>query len=218
MRNAVFILGQFLQPGVWEDVMWGDPRNGLLGEIPYGLRVAHNFRATHVFVCSAVPTHGGRKYSPDAKEFALEHMSEVQFGRRFVEGLIQIENVQNTVEEIHQADRVCKEHSIDNLFIVTTPKCASRALRDELHRKQTQGMFKGVDVFLSGSDVDFPDAKIGDVAIVEPAHRHDVARTNAHKLAAATVDLSRATSPEVYKELCNEWRTLLTKYGATIND
>jgi len=38
MRTAILIHGHFLPLSIWEEVMWGNPKEGLWGVIPKGIQ------------------------------------------------------------------------------------------------------------------------------------------------------------------------------------
>ncbi len=153
--------------------MWGNPTEGRFGVISKALGLAISESAYGIYVCSGIPKIGGREFSPDAKEFMEGRINEiVDYGK--LKQCIRIQNneSQTTREEVIAASPWFEALGIERVICVTVPKHAPRALQEILVHQRT-GAFHRMEIMMVTSDIDFPNATIEDVAILEAPHRHD---------------------------------------------
>ncbi len=174
--------------------------------------------ASLLYLCSGIPTTGGREFSPDVSDYILCHKHELPPSLRlslsFDPKVVQDDEAQNTSLEIENAATVLQKHGIEQVIAVTAPKHLPRVSKEFFLAKE-RGLFPGIDILTTASDVDFPEVKLADVAIIEPSHRHDVPATLAHACANATVRLMMQ-GKKVFGPYETEWRELLAKYGQTV--
>jgi hypothetical protein len=195
-KTAVLIHGHFLTPDVWPRVMWGDPRNGKFGVLPKGMKLAQELVADVVYIGNGVPNVGGREFNPDMAEYLERRKLEIGLGDYSPE--IHFDgSVQTTADEIANAAVVFRSHKIQEIYLVTAPKHAFRAHQLALVAKD-KGSFPGMSIFATASDIDFPGTSAGTVAIIEAAHRHDIAKWNLWKYAAALLGVLKLPETETF--------------------
>lgn len=224
MRTAILIHGHFLPSYVWKEVMWGTPKEGLLGVLPKGIQLAEREHADFIFWCSGIPVQGGRDISPNALEFATARGNELLecegMGGLDISKLVQKsvldEAVPNTREEIAHAAIEFKKRDIERVFLVSPPKHIFRAHQEALAH-QAAGHMENIEIFAVASDIDFPNTTAGQVAIIEPPHRRDQPLWQTHKYARAVIDISRRNNATAFAAFLKEWGTLLEKYHIDVS-
>ncbi len=219
MKKAVLIHAQFLLPSIWESVMWGDPSCGTYGVIPKGLQLAERFEVDLIYLCSGIPIKGGREFSPSVGDFIATHSwnlpPSLRVSSTFNPKIVQDDEAQNTCEEIVNAASVFHLNDIEQVIMVTVPKHLPRVSKEAQLIKQ-KGLLAGIDILTTASDVDFPEAKLADVAIIEPSHRHDTPKNLAFACANATIKLMME-GQDVYAQYETEWRKLLVQHGQVVS-
>lgn len=223
-KTAVIIHAHFLRPQVWETVMWGRPGNGDYGVIPTGLRLALSEQAELVYLCSGVPMNGGRDISHNALDFVRANLGNIpefcQLSKSeidtFVLKIHQDEFGQTTREEVRRAESMSSGYGIQRVFSVTPPKHAPRALQELLICRQ-EGGFKGVELFTTASDVNFPDTDASSTVIMEPPHRADTIGWNFHLYSAAMLKLMYQRPPESLEAVLDGLGMLLRQQGMMVN-
>ncbi len=231
MRTAILIHAQFLQPGTWANVMWGDPQNGRYGIISKGIELAIQKKKTEevpaIYLCSGIPNVGGREYSPDAYGFLFAHLKELpsfKFEEESIakqmeywlrDVIIFDEAAQTTIEEVRNAGPHFWRLEINKVVGVTAPKHAMRALQILLAAKMDDMNYRNIAACAEPSDVDFAEATAKDVAILERAHRHDTpeAARRLDCLGSSVVAILRRGDEEVLNEFMNDQSQLFAHYG-----
>jgi hypothetical protein len=223
MRTAILIHGHFLPLPIWGKVMWGKPKEGLFGAIPKGIQLSEKEHADFIFWCSGIPVQGGRAISPNALEFAIargkellecESMVGLDISKLVQKSLLD-DAVPNTREEIARAAVEFKKRNIERVFLVSPPKHIFRAHQEALiHR--AAGHLNNIEIFAIASDVDFPDAPVADVAIIEPPHRRDQPLWQTHKYARAVIDILQRNDAVVSEDFLRKWGAVLQKYDVEV--
>ena len=72
MKTAVLVHGHHLGTSNWEEVVWGNPKEGIYGRIATGIREAIRFNADVIFF----PTGGSEKEGLKEGEWALKIADE----------------------------------------------------------------------------------------------------------------------------------------------
>lgn len=224
MRTAILIHGHFLPLPIWEEVMWGKPKEGLFGAISKGIQLSESEHADFIFWCSGIPAQGGRAISPNALEFAMARGKELLeckgMGGLDISKLVQKsvldEAVPNTREEIAHAAVEFKKRSIERVFLVSPPKHIFRAHQEALAHRAA-GHLDNIEIFAVASDIDFPNTTAEQVAIIEPPHRADLSLWQTHQYARAVIDILQRNDATASETYLREWGTLLQKYGADVS-
>lgn len=224
MRTAILIHGHFLPLPVWEEVMWGKPKEELWGVIPKGIQLAEREHADVIFWCSGIPVQGGRDISPNALEFAIARATELigckgmtGFNvQELVQKSILDETVLNTREEIASAAVEFKKRGIERVFLVSPPKHIFRAHQAAL-AYQAAGHLENIEIFAVASDINFPNTTVEQVVIIEPPHREDQPLWQTHKYARAVIDLLQRNNTPAFEAFLRNWGTLLQKYGIDVS-
>ena len=60
-KTAILIHGRHLQTNGWEDIMWGDPANGRLGQIPKALELVNDMQADLIYWGTGASERNGGK-------------------------------------------------------------------------------------------------------------------------------------------------------------
>ncbi len=216
-KTLVLAHGQFLLPGVWKKVVWGNPKEELLGVIPKALQLADREGAA-VYLCSGIPPIGGRAVSPHALEFALERVNELaavmepaSAGNILKEAIFD-STVQNTRDEAEHAVAYCRKHNIRRVWVVSAPQHVFRCHQEMLI---AIGSCRDVEVCATASDVDFPETSSATAIIVESPHRSDMPRFNTPLYVRAMFQIMK--NPERFKEFLTHLGELLARHGVPVD-
>ena len=77
MKTAILIHGHHLGTNNWDEVVWGNPLQGVYGRIPTGLREALRFEADIIFFPTGGSKRDGLFEGEQARAVAQEKMLEV---------------------------------------------------------------------------------------------------------------------------------------------
>ena len=213
--RAVVIHAQFLPADTWERVMWGDPRNRVFGVIPKAVKVAHENGVSVLFFCSGIPNGDKtRQYSPHALEFTREHANELPSEwLGILDGAIF--EVRRVLTHISGAVQALQMTCVSNLYVVSIPKHIPRVHQEFLTAMKELNCGE-MTVFAIASDVDFPDATVDQVAIIEPSHRFDVPKWNTWRCAKAIISLMRTLIEPCFENFLRDLGDLLQRYGVDV--
>lgn len=196
-KTAVLIHGCHLQAdqngSPWEAIVWGLDSDGLptlRGRGTMGLKVAFDNDAELVIFSTGASERDGLKEGEYTRNWAMGHIDELAKmtgWHDMPEGLEQFIGVrgeldlesQNTREECERNFRLCAEHGIERVFIVSSPwhiqRCHTEALKvAEAMRAGGEDVPEIIAVASHGSTEG--------LVILEPLHRGDMPKTIWHLL------------------------------------
>ena len=136
-KTAILVHGCHLQANEWEKMIWGDPKNGLLGRVPRALELFDSEKADLLYFGTGESEKDGLKESEYTLSYAVEHAAELsRFSKMdapdiekwFREVSVSDTESQNTGEEIRLAAVECKERGIERMILVSSPTHISRCL------------------------------------------------------------------------------------------
>lgn len=194
MKTGVLVHGCHLDAYDWRGIVWGYPKDGLMGRAPKGVLIAHQEQAELIVfgtgASSRVVERDGRELTMKEGEYTLDyllgHFDELaQFPafagldlsalRERVTAIGQAESrSQNTREEVREAAELFLERGIERVVLVSSPTHISRCIRDAYAALEGPG-FEGLrqNLFATPSDSGYLGARAEDVVIFEPPHRAD---------------------------------------------
>lgn len=222
MKSAVLIHGCHLQAEGWESIVWGDPKNGVLGRAPKGVRLALRERFDLIYWGTGASKKGDRKESEYTFDYTIAHagqLSELEgFDPYEVESILRpmsyIDTVsQNTMEEVARAADVCRARGIGRLILVSSPTHIARCLQ-EAEKLRAAGHLGNLEVFATSSDTCFAGATPADVVIVEPPHRGDMPKWQTYRYVRAMFSVMKDKS--AFERLLAEFGALLGRYGVSV--
>lgn len=228
MPTAVLIHGCHLQAEGWEDIVWGDPANGRLGRVPYGLLKAMEANAKMIIFGTGASEKDGLKEGMYTYRYAMERLPEFfrsagvpherwYVTKSWINSVTKLElTSQNTREEVLAAARMAKEAGIERLILVSSPEHIMRCHQAAL---SVLGAERGLSFFLdelyaTASHTHFKDATVDDVVIIEPPHRGDMVHVPFHR----TVKRIFATlrKPQVALKLNDEINCVIDEHVALL--
>jgi hypothetical protein len=185
--TAVLIHGCHLEAEGWEDIVWGDPAQGRLGRVPYGLFKAMELRADMIIFGTGASEREGLKEGRYTYRYAMERLPEFLRSagvphehwfvtKHWTESVTKLElTSQNTREEVLAAAHMAHKAGIKRLILVSSPEHIMRC-----HQAALSVLGTAVDLrffldelYATASHTHFKDATVDDVVIVEPPHRGD---------------------------------------------
>lgn len=219
MRTAVLIHGCHLQAEGWEDIVWGKPRENILGRVPKGLLEAVKWDADMVIFSTGASEKDGLKEGEYTLLYALKHVEELRelIGwegdlRAWLTDLAELElTSQNTCEEVLASARMARSDKIERLLIVTSPSHVMRAHQEAISALGSDPELKYFlgNLYATASDTCYAGTKIEDVAIFEPPHRGDRPKTDLHKHIRNT----RRVPAENMPAFITDMNALVKKHG-----
>ena len=222
--TAVLIHGCHLAAIDWERMVWGDPKNGVLGRAPKGIRLALKEKAKLIIWGTGASEKDGQKESCYTYNYAIVHASELDefHGFDLYEVLAILKNAsvfdestQNTPEEIASAAEICREQGIRRLILVSSPTHIARCLQ-EAEKLRVAGKMDGIEVFATAADVSYADSSASDVVIVEPPHRGDKPKWQTYRYARAMFDIMKQGN-EPFARFLFDLGELLKKYQVEVD-
>lgn len=184
MKTAVIVHGHHLQAGQWEQVVWGDPAQGVYGRAAAGLREALRFDARHIIFGTDASSQDGVSEAEHTFTMARRRIHEMhEFSQMGIEGaqawldaraLLEA-TAQDTRSEIEFDARLARAQGCDALVLVSSPVHILRAHKTALalfsHQPELRPFLH--NLFAVASDVNYEHTRIDDVVIIEPHHRPD---------------------------------------------
>ena len=137
--TGVLIHGCHLQAKEWENIIWGNPRKGVLGRVPRGIQLAWQESAKLIFWGTAASEKDGLKESQYTFAYAVAHGCELSefsgYDPYEIESIlnnfsfIDTES-QHTSQEIEYATKICRKRGITRLILVSSPTHIPRCLSE----------------------------------------------------------------------------------------
>ena len=185
--NAVLIQGCHLQADEWEEIVWGRPKEGVLGRVPRGLLEALRLDAKLIIFGTGGSERAGLKEGEWALAIAKERIKTLPefatipdpVGWLSERAVLELDSM-NTLEEVTFAGRIARKRGAERLTLVSSPTHILRAHKAALSAFSADENLRPLLHGLSAvaSDVSYAGTKVDDVLIIEPAHRPDRAQAN----------------------------------------
>ena len=228
-KTAVLIHGCHLEAVGWENIVWGNPREGILGRAPRGLLEAYRRDAALVIWGTGASQKDGKKESRYTFDYTMGRLGElatipvsgptypVEPLRGFLlsRSALDIET-QNTTEEIRAALDLCTQRGIEELYLVSSPTHVARCLQEATKLLAERGNNHDVLVYATPSDTCFADSTPADVVIVEPPHRGDMPLWQTYRYVRAMFGILRQGSGR-FQGFLFDLGDLLKKYGVKVD-
>lgn len=208
-KTCVLIHGCHVDAVKWENIIWGDPQNGILGRVAKGFKLAIEIDADLIFIGTGASERNGIKECVHMYTYGIDRINELHLSRWYNEGWMNERLVldscsQNTREEVLAASEVCKAYDIDQLILVSSPTHIARCLQVAMTLK-SEGFLEGIEISATPSDTCFANSKPSDVVIIEPPHRGDDPMLNSeiqmHKIIPQLFRLPFEERVEALKQL-----------------
>lgn len=242
IKTGVLIHGCNLHIENWRYVTWGDPPSEP-GRIPHGIATALQFDAELIVMgtgASKEAFHFGD--APDDETPLLEAEYSLKYLDMFWDSLpgfdcfanvvqrladpdakqvrssvmdrivLDLES-QNTVEEITNAARICRQRNIERLVLVSSPSHIVRALRDAAAIFATDDELRcyQCQLLASPSVTCYEGSTPADVVVVEPPHRPDRQVLPTHRRIQRMLDLQQMPGEDLVS-LIEDFDQLLQRY------
>lgn len=224
MRSAILIHGRHVDTDGFEEIIWGDPRNGVFGNASRGVELAIKENAELIFWGTGSSVKNGVVESQLIFDYAVEHGNELSVFKDKDEAevkailapksFIDLET-QNTAEEVKKAVEVCIERGIERLILVSAPTHIARCLMVAEKLKQNKEV-GNVEIFATASDVSYKNSNPSDVVVIEPPHRGDAPKWQTYQYARALFEIQKQGN-DTFRKYHEEWGTLLKKFGITVS-
>ena len=220
---AVLIHGRHLDTKMWEHIIWGDPKRGVLGQVPKGLQVATREGARLIFWGTGASEKDGVKESRYTFDYAVAHAGELpeymgfdayEIAAMLGEVSYIDEETQNTAQEVTMAAKLCNERGITRLILVSAPTHIARCLM-EAEKLRAAGLLGKLEVMAVASDVSFANSEPGNVVIIEPPHRGDRPKWQTYKYAQAMFQVQKQGNG-VFRLFLEDFGALLLKYNIKV--
>lgn len=220
METAVLIHGCHIGAEGWESVVWGDPKNGILGRAAKGILEAVKLNAKMVVFSTGASEKGGIKEGQYTLQFAEQRLEELgslyrpdgtEGLRSFLKERAVLElTSQNTRDEILASARLARSRGIGRLVLVTSQSHVMRAHQEAISALSSDPELRYFlhNLYATASDTCYWGTKIEDVVIFEPPHRGDRPKHDLHKHVRAT----RRVPPERMSDFLVELDALVAKY------
>lgn len=225
MKTAILIHGHHLHAEGWEDVVWGDPRKGVLGHVPKGLIEALQWDADVIFFGTGASKKDGLKEGEHTLRFTWQRIGEIpQFasmGTEAAEAWLDARAVleltsQDTVSEIGVCADIARKCGIERLVLVSSPTHIMRAHRTALSLIAKDDAVRSFAhaLYAVASDVPYAGATVDDVLIIEPPHRPDRPTVFFNKTLKPLEDIKRRS--DLAHDLDVDLRTVIEKYRSRL--
>ena len=214
----ILIHGHHLQTDNWEDVVWGDPQNGVLGRVPRALRIAAEYNNPLLFWGSGGSKQGKFTEAEMSLNLTLQRAQEIPelAGKseievaEYLKSMLHLNTTAlNTRQEVHAAAVVCHAQTIPKMILVSSPTHISRCMLDA-QKLRADGHMEGIRVISEASDVSYDGYTPHDVVVVEPPHRGDIQQVEFHEIAKRFFQFNE--HPELAQDLYYELDLLIGKY------
>ena len=177
MHTAVLIHGCHLYAKEWENIVWGDPKRGVFGRVPTGIRVAQSFDAETIFFPTGASEKEGLKEGAYTFRYAKRRIGELGLQSAWIEHRAVIElTSKNTREEVLACASIAKMRGAKRLVLVSSPTHTMRCHQAAISTLSAEPEFRFFlrELYVVASDTCYADSTVDDVAIFEPPHRADL--------------------------------------------
>jgi hypothetical protein len=220
-QHAVLIHGLHLLANGWDNIVWGDPEEGIYGRVPRGVAVALERHAELVVVGTGASWHNGLSEAGHARQLMVDHgatlaalhgLTEHDF-LSWVDRVVEVhESTTTTTEEVQDFFDVLIGKGITCATLVSSPTHLPRCMVEALslcERSEYQHLRQG----LSGvaSDVSYIGFTPEDLVVIEPPHRGDNAPVLFGPTARRMFRLLQ--SEDSARAYLTDWKELLERYG-----
>lgn len=224
MPTAVLIHGCHLQAEGWEEIVWGDPRKGRLGRVPFGVLKAAEIKAQLVVFSTGASSKDGMLEGQYTYIYMKEHFGDLlaagnitgpdisQF-RQWLGQVAQLElTSQNTREEILASARMAHAAGIERLILVSSPEHIMRCHQAALSVLGAEPELRHFldELYPIAAHTHFKDASVDDVVIIEPPHRGDMPKVPFHKTVRRIFQFLK--KPEIAFGFNEELNALIDKW------
>ena len=205
MSTAILIHGCHLGAKGWENIVWGDPQNGVLGRVPRGIQLAFRENAELIFWGTGASERDGTREAMYTFLYAVARTKELlefsgmsrEESESFLRDISFIDTEsQTTLQEVERAIGVCLVRKINKLVLVSSPTHVRGLVEADSFRLENK--IKGLEVWRTSSDTCFADSTPKDVLIVEPPHRGDRPEVPIHKTLRRAMRLGRGELAEQF--------------------
>lgn len=178
MKTCIVIHGCDLRVTNWEQIIWGDPNNGMFGRVPLALKLwAECGVGTLLHWGTGASAKDGFSESEYTYQYAIRNAGSLEqfmgHDSYEIEAMLQPCSIFDTVS-LNTKDELRSVFSIDSIsrmVLVSSPTHISRCLRDATAlRLSTQ---RNIRITAEVSDTSYAESKPEDVLIIEPPHRAD---------------------------------------------
>jgi hypothetical protein len=208
-KTVVVVHGCHPDAEGWEDIMWGDPQNGVWGRIPLALKLWNEYGE------SAWLHWAGRLEGEKTLQLAKIKAKELDYFKSCTQDEIEEllsersvlnASVENTREELESAFRV---EGANRLVLVSSPTHIARCLQEATKIRLQK--YPHVDVFAVSSDVSYHNCGPEDVVVMEPPHRaDDRSAVPFNQLAKRLMQFYKR--PDIAGEVFDEVNKVIDKY------
>ena len=185
-RTGVLIHGRHVKARGWEDIVWGNPAEGILGQVPKGLLLALAEDVSLIYWGTGASERDGLKESEYTFQYTLDHGDDLRVlpefdifnnwgeigewvkNRSFID-----KETQNTTQEVERAAKMCMEKGILRLYLVSSPSHIARCHMEALKLQAAGKISSDLEIMATASQTPFANSTLADVAIFEPPHRGD---------------------------------------------
>ncbi len=215
--TAVVSHSQFLsvKTGEWDEVMVGNSDIGR-GILAQAARQTILHKAQIFYLCSGTPTG---KYDQEFHPDPRPHLASLLRAEAINCRLIGVEPeimlgppARNTAEEIRGASEAFFACDVERIIFVTAPKHAPRTLLEALYYQQVEGGFRGAEIVMVPSQVNYRSANMRNVCVLEDPHRPDAEKfLQLAKYAKSIFQVVRK-GPEVSRPFLQKLGNLLEEF------
>lgn len=184
-----------LHTDAWEELVFGRPEHGKLGDQATLARVVLNLEQSEELACivfgRGLSWRDGLNEGDYSKKFLLDNLDrlgefsllapllerlkagELAAFRRHMEAIIVSEEVRNTVHEIESASAIFAEHGVGKVVQIAAASHASRCIKEQAVARSHGKIDKNQLWFTVATDTTYHNTKPEDVCVIEPLHRRD---------------------------------------------
>lgn len=219
-KTLVLVHGFFLQAQSWEDVVWGNPRNGTFGRASKGIMEALKFDADAIVFGTGTSEKDGLKEGEYTYRYVREHLADLEplTGktaddlRAWIEPRVHLElRSHDTTEEVRAAVLYAKEIGARRIILVSSPTHILRCFQDALSVLSNDQDLRGFsdNLYVTASDVSYAGTTVDDVAIIEPPHRPDRPNIPFNKTAKKLLPFFRTQNTQIAEDFNEAWAALI---------
>lgn len=219
-ETAVLIHGCHLGADEWENIVWGDPENGIWGRASRGLQIALQEDAGLVIWGTGASQRDGIKESEYTYKYAFERFASCPVFPRNIKVTTNLmkcsvidEESQNTREEIQRAADLCSYEDEYELILVSSPTHIARCLQ-EATTLRLAGDIPNIKIVAVASDTCYAGSTPKDVFIMEPPHRGDRSKAPMNQTLQRMKPIRR--DKELYEAFHTDLQALLATYEAKL--
>ncbi|NBV76647.1 hypothetical protein EBR66_00555 [bacterium] len=219
MKTAVLIHGHHLGTSNWEEVVWGDPKSGVYGRAPAGVREAIRFNADILFFPTGGSEKQGLKEGQWAFNITQERFRDIPECNLWTEdeahdwltkrAVLELTST-TTVTEIGTCMKIAQERGMERIVLVSGPTHLPRALLTALTlcASDPHAYPYAHGLCAIPSDTCYAGTTAEDVVIVEPPHRPD---RNSYPLHQLVKELLAQSNGEQATDILAKIQGLLNK-------